>query len=304
MPTRNCETRPVSWKTHRNKALADAVVKMGEYYGGDFKKGFIIWPVWVGLLTHRDNIGYFDGASGIMRDSFFPHFTGENNFPKVPSDEVRVMRDILAEVGLIIKYKVNGVDYILVPKVSNWSRLVGNISSKTDFPLPPEDVIKEWEHRFNEVYTPLERCKNDVCTPYVRRMNGVRTEREIESKKEINIYVEQFFTYFCQKTGKTLKLTPERELIIKTRFLQGYPLEELKKAVDNFVIDNWQDRPNFIDIVYCIGIRNKVDNLDKWLNFKKKPGKFEPEPKKDCDICNGTGKIQEGQYKGAKCFCF
>jgi uncharacterized phage protein (TIGR02220 family) len=302
MPTRNCETRPISWKTHRNRALADAVIKMGEHYG-DFRKGFVVWPVWMGLLTHRDNVGYFDGAAGILRDSFFPHFTGEGGSPEVTPDEVKIAREILAEVGLIITYKVNGIDYILVPKVSNWSRLVGNISDKTDCPLPPPEIIKSWEERFNEVYTPLIRCTNAVRTPYEHRTNGVPTESKRESKIEINTYIQDFFAYFLLKTKKSLKLTPERKAIIEKRIMEGRTLEELKKAVDNFVSDEWEGRKSYIDIVYCIGVHNKVDNLDKWLNFKPKPGKPIPQAKKDCDVCGGTGKVKSGSMKGAQCFC-
>lgn len=285
MSIRNCQTRPISWKTHRNKALADAVIKMGQHYG-DFKKGFIVWPVWMGFLTHRDNIGYFDGAAGILRDSFFPHHS------EITPEEVRIARDILHEVGLIITYKVNGIEYILVPKVSNWSRIVGNISDKTDFPLPPQDVITAWEQRFNEVYTPLVRC-----------IYGVSPESK--SKIEINTYTQDFFNYFIQKTGKNLKLTPERKAIIEKRFLENKTLEELKRAVDNFVADDWPERHKFIDIIYCIGIHNKVDNLDKWLASKPRSKKIEPKPKKNCTVCKGTGKVQgNGPYKGARCFCF
>lgn len=299
MPIRNCETRPISWKTHRNKALADAVIKMGEYYK-DFKKGFIIWPVWIGLLTHRDNVGYFDGAAGMMRDNFFPHH------PKITPEEVRIARNILNDVGLIIVYQVNGIDYILVPKVNNWSRIIGNISDKTDFPLPPKDVITAWERRFNEVYTPLIRRKDTKDTGYEHRTNDVSPESKSKSKSEIeiNTYIQQFFDYFLLKTNKTLKLTPEREAIIETRFNEGRTLEELKKAVDNFTADDWQERHRFIDIVYCIGVRNKIDNLDKWLNFKPKSKRFEAQPRKDCTVCGGTGRISDGPQKGAKCFCY
>ena len=232
MPTRNCETRPISWKTHRNKALANAVVKMGQYYG-DLRKGFVVWPVWMGMLTHRDNIGYFDGAVGIMRDSFFPHH------PEITPEEVRQARDLLHEEGLIICYKVNGIEYILVPKVSNWSRLVGNISDKTDFPLPPEDVIREWEQRFNEVYTPLIRCK-DVVSPESKSKNKSKIERYI---KDIEAFFSSIDLNWLKQIKKTYpKVNLEDEfnkmhcwLISNT----DYPKKNLKR----FVV-NWLNRPN------------------------------------------------------------
>lgn len=177
MPTRNCETRPVTWKIHRNKALANAVIELGKHYK-DIKKGFTIWPMWIGFVTHRDNLGFFDGAPGYLRDSFFPRH------PEVTVEEVEVMRDILHEKGLIILYEVEGLKYVLVPKVSNWNKLIGNVSDKTDFPLPSEEDIQAWEQRFNDVYTPLIRRSNDEDTQSGRRSNGVLPESKSKSKSE------------------------------------------------------------------------------------------------------------------------
>jgi hypothetical protein len=247
MPARNCKTRPVSWKTHRNKALADAVIKMGEYYK-DFKKGFIVWPVWIGFLTHRDNVGYFDGAAGIMRDNFFPHFTGDSGYPEVTPEEVKIIRDIFTDVGLIIKYQVNGIDYVLVPKVSNWSRIVGNISDKTDFPLPPKDVIMAWEQRFNEVYTPLIRCSNDVYTPHKRRIYDVSTESKskIEIENKYIIRINTFFDFppktWLNEIKKTYpKINLETELSKMRAWLISNPASP-KNNFKRFAV-NWLNHP-------------------------------------------------------------
>ncbi len=150
MATRNCETRPVTWKIHRNRALAEAVQELGAYYK-DPKKGFIVWPMWIGFITHRDNLGFFEGSPATLRDSFYPHHE------EVTIEEARRARDILADKGLIIVYKVDGLEYVHVPKVSRWSRLTGNIAVKTDFPAPPPAVIRAWEDRFQEIYTPPSR---------------------------------------------------------------------------------------------------------------------------------------------------
>ncbi len=82
--------------------------------------------------------------------------------------------------------------------------------------------------------------------------------------------IEEFFNYFLLKTKKSLKLTPERRAIIAKRLKDGYTLEQLKQAVDNFVLDDWPERHKFIDLVYCIGVRNKIDNFEKWFNYKPK----------------------------------
>ena len=112
------------------------------------------------------------------------------------------------------------------------------------------------------------------------KIRVLEVDKEVDKDKNSKC-VTEFFNYFLLKTKKSLKLTSERKVIIEHRLKEGRTLEQLKQAVDNFILDDWQDRHKFIDIVYCIGIRNKVDNLDKWLNNKpkKKEIKIErPEP--------------------------
>jgi uncharacterized phage protein (TIGR02220 family) len=82
-----------------------------------------------------------------------------------------------------------------------------------------------------------------------------------------NTDVSEFFDYLLLKTKKNLRMNEARRGIIERRLKDGYTLEQMKKAVDNFVQDPWEGRQNHIDVVYCIGIRNKVDNLEKWLNW-------------------------------------
>ena len=144
-------------------------------------------------------------------------------------------------------------------------------------------------HNFIEVVTKED---NQAC---------IEVEKIRSREDKDNGRVTDFFNYFVTKTNKNLKLTAERQAIIKKRLEEGRTIQELKTAVDNFVQDDWQDRHKFIDIVYCIGVRNKIDNLDKWLNSKKQKTVSKPRP--NCDVCKGTGKIQEGDQKGAKCFC-
>ena len=148
MPARNCETRPVSWRTNRNKAVADVVKK----------EGYEAWPMWIGFLTHRDNLGFFDGGNGTLKDAFFPH---DSN---ITLEKIDSLKRALADVGLIILYKIEGIEYVLCPKISNFNKLTGNLSDQTTYPAPPKDVITAWEQRFNEVFTPLIRRIDNVPT--------------------------------------------------------------------------------------------------------------------------------------------
>jgi hypothetical protein len=73
--------------------------------------------------------------------------------------------------------------------------------------------------------------------------------------------------HFNQVCHKTLTLTKDREGLISRRLVEGRTIEEMKKAITNFSKDDWPDRPKYMDLVYAIGVRNKIDNLDRWLNF-------------------------------------
>jgi len=153
----------------------------------------------------------------------------------------------------------------------------------------PIGLTLQMLHNFIEIVT---EEGNQACIEVEKKRN--REDKDSEC-------VTDFFNYFVTKTKKSLKLNAERQAIIKRRFDEGRTIQELKTAVDNFVQDDWQDRHKFIDIVYCIGVRNKIDNLDKWLNSKKQ--KVVSKPKPNCDVCKGTGYVMQNGHK-ARCFCW
>lgn len=158
MPARNCETRPISWRIHRNKELSEVVKS----------EGYQIWTMWIGFLTHRDNLGFFDGGNGTLKDAFYPH---DSN---ITLEKIDSMKRALHNVGLIILYEIEGIEYVLCPKISNFNKLTGNLSDQTTYPAPPKDVITAWEQRFNEVFTPL-----------IRRIDNVPTEGKGKDKGKI-----------------------------------------------------------------------------------------------------------------------
>lgn len=118
---------------------------------------------------------------------------------------------------------------------------------------------------------------NVICLE--QQMNNQRTSSEhpvntskelLNIKKNNSIYglsVQAVFDHLCLRGNKKYKLTPERESIIQERFKQGYTAEQMMKAIDNCAADSWEDRIKFFDVVYIIGTRNKINNLDKWLNI-------------------------------------
>lgn len=101
---------------------------------------------------------------------------------------------------------------------------------------------------------------------------------EVEDEGEVEMgKVGDFFSYYLLKTKKNFKLTRGVRSLIKRRIEEGYTLEQLKQAVDNFIQDDWVDRNKHLDIIYCIGRqKGKPDALEKWLNYKPKPQFIKP----------------------------
>ena len=111
--------------------------------------------------------------------------------------------------------------------------------------------------------TTNQRPANDQPTTTNNNYNNYKNEK--------NKDILEFLDYFNLKANKKLTLTEDRKNIIKKRLSDGYSFEQLKKAVDNFIQDDWPDRYKHIDIIYCIGKqRGKPDNLEKWLNQSTK----------------------------------
>lgn len=154
--------------------------------------------------------------------------------------------------------------------------------------------VKDISHLEGERYFTID--VKDISRP-----NIVIDSKALDSKT-MEASSLSFLSYFNSKAKKDLRLTPERKRIIEQRLKDGFTLEQLKKAVDNFIQDPWPERSQYIDIIYCIGVRNKVDNLERWLNSKVNK-KIEPKADPHCKYCKGSGKLPDGRFKGAACFC-
>jgi hypothetical protein len=153
----------------QNKALARAVVK----------EGFEVSWLWTAILTWRDNLGYFDGSPLILQEYFYSIFREIEPVVTVPVEKVKSMRDTLEAEGLIIVYTVNGRDYIMIPKIGVYSRIVGNMAESSKYPPCPDEKIQAWEQRFNDVYTPSIRRSYNVHTEGQGQVKGQGKDKVI-----------------------------------------------------------------------------------------------------------------------------
>lgn len=117
---------------------------------------------------------------------------------------------------------------------------------------------------------------------YIQTIQTIQTD---------NTNIVDFFNYFLLKTKKQFKLTPTCRALIHQRLNDGFTIDQLKQAVDNFITDDWPDRAKHLDLIYCIGKQQgKPDNLDKWLNYKPKENKWpEYKSQKKEEVKNDLG---------------
>ena len=108
----------------------------------------------------------------------------------------------------------------------------------------------------------------------------LQTDRQTLHNNTDNTDIEDFFSYYKEKIKKNVRLTDEKIRLIKAKLSEGYSIEQLKQAVDNFIQDDWVGRKDNLDLIYCIGKqKDKADNLEKWINYvpSKKLSSLTPE---------------------------
>ena len=155
----------------------------------------------------------------------------------------------LAESGLVVVYGENG-KYMKFNGFEKNQTINKDREAPSEIPNPTQDELQS-----KSGLTPLEyKYKSNINI----------------SKDKYKAEIVEFFEYYLLKTKKNFTLNSTRRAIIESRLEEGKTLDQLKQAVDNFVQDDWKDRGKHLELVYCIGIRNKVDNLEKWINTKPK----------------------------------
>lgn len=195
------------------------------------------------ILPHLDIEGRFSANPDIIKGVIVPRIRS------IGTKKIENCLYDMAEQELITLYEHDNDKYLQYRKFKDHQILRTDRESESKIPTP----------------TPTQLQANSSPTPAQVKLKQVKSKQNKDDGKELN----EFLDYFNLKTKKRLSLTPERKRIIEQR-LKTYTIEQLKKAVDNFSEDTWAERHRFTDVVYCIGVRNKIDNLDKWLNVKPK----------------------------------
>ena len=176
-------------------------------------------------------------------------------------------------------------DCEMITNEIDWARLLKfimlELQAKKSIPLDGSYLTKKgFDLKKRPIGLTLEALHNFIVieTEDQKECALDKEEEQEEDKEEIKIKKEicvRVLDYFNSKTGKKYTLNTTREQIIITNLNKKRTEEQLKQAIDNFSKDDWEERCNFMDLVYCIGVRSGVDNFDKWYDFesqKSDPG--------------------------------
>ncbi|GAH65236.1 unnamed protein product, partial [marine sediment metagenome] len=184
--------------------------------------------------------------------------------------EVKKFLKTLIELRKIIPYEADGKECGWLKNLMKCQPLKN--PSLPTLPLPEWIVCQTKKYPSGKKYAVYQIIIEKLPVAYQYATKTTETIPIETILKETILKAQAFLDYFNLKTGKKLTLTDVRQRIIEQR-LKTHTLDQLKIAVDNFILDTWEDRHKFTDVVYCIGVRKGIDNLEKWLNYSsnKKP---------------------------------
>jgi uncharacterized phage protein (TIGR02220 family) len=172
------------------------------------------------------------------------------------------------------KLQLEGIKPVTIRNVTEWLRDTEHIQTKNTLRGVIITVCKyeEYQNILNYKKASKTQPKTQQETHQKHSENTPINNNDINDMNDYKEYIHEVFSYFLLKTGKKYKLTDDRRYIIKQRLKEGYTVNQMKQATDNFVLDDWEGRQGFIDVIYCLGKqRGKSDNLEKWLDYKPKP---------------------------------
>ncbi len=203
--------------------------------------------LYIGTVVFSDDDGRMKASPVYLKASIFPLDT------RVSIEKIKLWRDNLAGKKLIGIYLAGGKEYLYHPNWTRWQSLRKDRYHPSDCPCP-DGII------------PLGNQLATSGQPPATEPN--LTEPNLTEP------INEFFSYFLLKTKKAYKLTSDKRDLIGKRLKDGFTVDQLKVAVDNFVADTWEGRKDRLDLIYCIGKQNKKpDNLEKWINCKPIPAR-------------------------------
>jgi uncharacterized phage protein (TIGR02220 family) len=217
--------------------------------------------LFIGMWNLANDKGILRYNSAYLKSSVFI-------YDNISIDEINKFMEELTKQKFVIEYKAGETNqtYAIIVNFLKHQKIDKPQPSK--LPEPSSDLLNSTTNSTNDSEN---GSSNTSETDSENRYRPKEEKRKEEKGKEIlNSQIAEVFNYFNTTLNKRLKLDSPREAIIRTRLMEGIEVEDLKHAILNFSKDDWVDRKKYVDIVYAIGRRSKVDNFEKWFNFAPK----------------------------------
>ena len=174
----------------------------------------------------------------------------------LPKRSVERGKEVLKESNMITTDRIVGSQKLRISiqkDYTKWSRYI-----------PPKETT---DRTVGGLPTDLTHTTDKIDGETTDKTAAHKIKKDNIQKKDLD--VRDFFSFYLLKTKKQFNLTKERVDLIKKRLSDGFSIDQLKQAVENFVLDDWEGRVKHLDLIYCIGKqKGKPDNLEKWINFR------------------------------------
>jgi len=99
------------------------------------------------IQLDMDNIGRTQAGIYYLLGKLYP---GRKD---ITPEKIGEMRDACRDIFLLLVYKSSGIAYTQDPFHLNHNKIVGNMSTESEYPAPSEQLITQWEQETNSVYT-------------------------------------------------------------------------------------------------------------------------------------------------------
>lgn len=176
MPSRNVDSRPLTWRIGQHKRLS----RMPDPWA-------ILAFTWI--RSAADNLGRIEGDPDLLASQVFPLRRD------VPGEDMTEWLGMMHEHGVMFWYVgPDGEQYLQVPP-DLWfdldQKLVGNMRDSSDFPDPPEQAYQEWlaarstsvpGGTRSDMYKPVLRPAGQ--SEHVSRREGKGREGTLKGKEE------------------------------------------------------------------------------------------------------------------------
>lgn len=115
-----------------------------------------------------DNLGRMPGDPGMLAGILFPGVSMNRS-------RVKKVIDILFKARLIFYYQVGRQWFLEICDTGITQTLVGNMSDKSEYPAPPQGMVKKWESFTGRKHIKIERTRTGSDVPRAERIQGMDT---------------------------------------------------------------------------------------------------------------------------------